>query len=338
MSDVNEIEDSSAPLIEHLAELRTRLIYSAIAFVVGMVIVFTVGGQVLDFLLGPIEKTMRDLGNPNPVMQYTAPQEYFFTLIRISMVGGFVLAFPVIAFQMWRFVAPGLYKNEKQAFLPFIIASPVLFLLGAAFAQYVVVPLAMNFFLGFADLPSVVTAYFAGEEVDQGIDIVFQGKVNESLDITLKMIIAFGLCFQLPVLLTLLGMAGLATAQGLRSMRKYAIVGILTVAALVTPPDVTTQVILFVVVYGLYEISIFLVAHVEKRREEKLRAEGLWFDDDEDEASASEPTEQPAPEEDDPLLREFDDEEAADLADAQDDDQAGGPDGSDGDDDPEKKS
>ncbi|MBV7409482.1 twin-arginine translocase subunit TatC [Maritimibacter sp. DP1N21-5] len=321
MSDTNEIEDSSAPLIEHLAELRSRLIYSVIAFLVAMVIVFTVGGQVLDFLLVPIEKTMRDLGNPNPVMQYTAPQEYFFTLIRISMVGGFCLAFPVIAFQMWRFVAPGLYKNEKQAFLPFLVASPVLFLLGASFAHFVVVPLAMNFFLGFADLPSVVAAYFSGEEAvnssGRGIEIVFQGKVNESLDITLKMIVAFGLCFQLPVLLTLMGMAGLATAPGLRSMRKYAIVGILVVAALVTPPDVTTQVILFVVVYGLYEVSIFLVAHVEKRREEKLRAEGLWFEDDDESAPARTPA---ASEEEDPLLREFDDEEAGDIADAEDDD------------------
>ncbi|MEJ2021798.1 MAG: twin-arginine translocase subunit TatC [Maritimibacter sp.] len=296
MSSTDEIEDSSAPLIEHLTELRDRLIRSVLAFVVAMVIVFAVASPVLDFLLMPIEKTMRALGNPNPVMQYTAPQEYFFTLIRISMVGGLMLSFPVIAYQLWRFVAPGLYKTEKEAFLPFLIASPALFLLGAAFAHFIVVPLAMSFFLGFADLPSVVSAYFTAEQgtglaeaaADRGIDIVFQGKVNETLDITLKMIVAFGLCFQLPVLLTLMGKAGLATAQGLRSTRKYAIVGILTVAALVTPPDVTTQVILFTVVYGLYEISIFLVARVEKQREAKLRAEGLWFeDDDEDEAPAA---------------------------------------------------
>jgi len=283
----SDIEDSSAPLVEHLAELRTRLIRAALAFVVAMVICFAVASPILDFLLIPIEKSMRALGNPNPVMQYTAPQEYFFTLIRISMVGGLALAFPVIAYQLWRFVAPGLYRNEKNAFLPFLIASPVLFLMGAAFAQYVVVPLAMTFFLGFADLPSFVGALVAnGGDVatatkDTGIDIVFNGKVNESLDITLKMIVAFGLCFQLPVLLTLMGKAGLATAHGLRSTRKYAVVGILTVAALVTPPDVTTQLILFVVVYGLYEISIFLVARVEKKRTEELRAAGV-LDEDED--------------------------------------------------------
>lgn len=304
MSQTDEIDDSSAPLIEHLAELRSRLIWSVVAFTVGMVICFSVGSYILDFLLMPIEKTMRDLGNPNPVMQYTAPQEYFFTLIRISMVGGLALSFPVIAYQLWRFVAPGLYRNEKNAFLPFLIASPALFLLGAAFAHYVVVPLAMTFFLGFADVPSLVAAYFSGQEAaavpetDTGIDIVFNGKVNETLDITLKMIVAFGLCFQLPVLLTLMGKAGLASSRGLRGTRKYAIVGILTVAALVTPPDVTTQVILFVVVYGLYEISIFLVARVERQKDAAAREEGVIG---EDESLFDDPEDF-----DDPLIAEFD--------------------------------
>jgi sec-independent protein translocase protein TatC len=309
MSATKDIEDSSAPLIEHLAELRTRLIYSVIAFLVGMIICFTFARAILDFLLIPIEDTMRDLGNPNPVMQYTSPQEYFFTLIRISMVGGFMLAFPVIGYQLWRFVAPGLYRNEKNAFLPFMIASPVLFLLGASFAHYVVIPLAMAFFLGFADLPSLVAAFAQGSEAavvpDTGIDIVFNGKVNETLDITLKMIVAFGFCFQLPVLLTLMGKAGLASSRGLRATRKYAIVGILTVAAVVTPPDVTTQVILFVVVYGLYEISIFLVAYVERQKDAAARAEGIIgedeslfdLDDGEDEEEF-----------DDPLMKEFDED------------------------------
>lgn len=336
MSNTDEIDESSAPLIEHLAELRTRLIRAVLAFIVGMVLCFSVGGYILDFLLIPIENTMRNLGNPNPVMQYTAPQEYFFTLIRISMVGGLALSFPVIGYQLWRFVAPGLYRNEKDAFLPFLIASPALFLLGAAFAQFVVVPLAMTFFLGFADLPSMFAAYISGDvadvPADKGIDIVFNGKVNETLDITLKMIVAFGLCFQLPVLLTLMGKAGLASAPGLRSTRKYAVVGILVVAALVTPPDVTTQVILFTVVYGLYEISIFLVARVEKKREAELRAQGLWFDDeDEDEEdegteddgqAADEPAKRPSardaaftPTEDDPLLKEFDEDDAAETGD-----------------------
>ena len=287
MSDA-EVENTSAPLIEHLTELRTRILKSLGAFIVAMMICFAFGSPILDFLLVPIENAMRSLGNPNPVMQYTAPQEYFFTLIRISMVGGLVLGFPVIAFQLWRFVAPGLYKQEKGAFLPFLVASPLLFLLGASFAHYVVVPLAMTFFLGFADIPSLMAAFVTGEGglegavESTGIDIVFNGKVNESLDITLKMIVAFGLCFQLPVLLTLMGKAGLVSAEGLGAVRKYAVVAILMLAAIVTPPDVITQVILFVVVYGLYEISIFLVRMVEKKREDELRADG-YYDDEEDE-------------------------------------------------------
>lgn len=296
MSATEDIDDSAAPLIEHLAELRTRLIRSVLAFIVGMVICFSFGSAILDFLLVPIEKTMRGLGNPNPVMQYTAPQEYFFTLIRISMVGGLAISFPVIATQLWRFVAPGLYKNEKNAFLPFIVASPALFLMGAAFAHYVVVPLAMQFFLGFSDAASYLTALVVeGDARKTGIDIVFNGKVNESLDITLKMIVAFGLCFQLPVLLTLMGKAGLVSTEGLRNVRKYAVVGILMLAALVTPPDVVTQLILFVVVYGLYEVSIFLVKRVETKREAQLRADG-YYDDIED----------------DPMMDEFDDDEPED--------------------------
>ena len=294
MSQADQIEDSSAPLIEHLRELRTRLIRSVLAFLVGMVLAFIVAEPLLQGLLGPIERTLRDLGDPAPIMQYTAPQEYLFTLFRISMVFGFALAFPVISFQMWRFVAPGLYRSEKGAFLPFLVASPFMFILGASFAHFVVTPLAMAFFLGFADVPSLVSGTLAraaemtgvslpeglaatkdAAGTDQGVQITFQGKVNESLDITLKFIIAFGLCFQLPVLLTLMGKAGLVSAPGLRSVRKYAMVGILVLAALVTPPDVITQVILFTVVYGLYEISIHLVARVERKREAQLRAEGL---------------------------------------------------------------
>jgi sec-independent protein translocase protein TatC len=207
------------------------------------------------------------------------------------MVFGFALSFPVIGHQLWRFVAPGLYKSEKGAFLPFLIASPFMFMLGASFAQFVVTPLAMQFFLGFADVASVFANLLQGTveearldvavvpETADGVKITFFGKVNESLDITLKFIMAFGLCFQLPVLLTLMGKAGLVTAEGLGGVRKYAMVGILVLAALVTPPDVVTQLILFTVVYGLYEVSIFLVARVEKKREAKLRADGYYDDE-----------------------------------------------------------
>ena len=298
MTAQDDIEDSSAPLIEHLAELRNRLIWSAAAFMIAMVLCFIVAEPILDFLLRPIEGAMRSLGNPHPVMQYTAPQEYFFTLVRISMVGGLALSCPVIGYQMWRFVAPGLYRNEKNAFLPFLLASPVLFVAGAVFAHYVVTPLAMAFFLGFADASSIVSAILPGltdttttvVEPNTGIDIVFQGKVNETLDISLKLIVAFGLCFQLPVLLTLMGKAGLVTSAGLAGTRKYAIVLILLVAALVTPPDVMSQMILFGAVYPLYEVSIILIRRIEKRREAELRAQGLWDDEEEADADTDEDT------------------------------------------------
>lgn len=284
----DEIDDSSAPLIEHLAELRTRLIWSALAFMVGMVICFTVAEPLLNFISQPIADVLRARGE-DPRLIFTAPQEKFFVLIRISVIGGLALSFPVIAYQLWRFVAPGLYKSEKNAFLPFIIASPALFLLGAAFAHFVVTPLAMNFFIGFSDAIPALANMIAGEgnfepgPESQELTTVFLGSVRESLDLSLKFIFAFGLCFQLPVLLTLMGKAGLVTGESLANMRKYAVVGILTLAALVTPPDVVTQVILFVVVYGLYEISIQLVRRVDRRREAKLREQGLWFEDEDEE-------------------------------------------------------
>ncbi len=285
----DDVDESSAPLIEHLTELRTRIMWSLAAFVVAMLACFFVAEPMLNFLVEPIAEILRNRGQ-DPRLIFTAPQEKFFVLFRISVLGGLALAFPVIAHQLWRFVAPGLYRNEKKAFLPFIVASPALFLSGAAFAHYVVTPLAMNFFIGFSDiLPSVTDLFATNGDVeavkDSDLTTVFLGSVRESLDISLKFIFAFGLCFQLPVLMTLLGMAGIVTAPSLRDMRKYAVVAILTLAAVITPPDVITQVILFTVVYLLYEISIFLVANVERRREARLRAEG-FYDDDEDAAEA----------------------------------------------------
>ncbi len=282
MTKTDEIEDSSAPLIEHLAELRTRLIHCVVAFLIGMIICFTVATPLFNFLTRPLCDVLAERGQDCGLI-FISPQEGFFVAIKVSLLGGFILAFPYIGMQMWRFVAPGLYKSEKNAFLPFMLASPFMFLLGASFAFYVVTPLAYDFFLGFQQFGA------EGEAVTEGataapLSVVFQGSAQEYLSLTIKFIVAFGLCFQLPVLLTLMGKAGLVTAEGLGSVRKYAVVAILVLAALVTPPDVITQVILFVVVYGLYEISIFLVARVEKKREEQLRADGYY--DDEEEADA----------------------------------------------------
>jgi sec-independent protein translocase protein TatC len=282
-TDADQVEASAAPLIEHLAELRTRLIRCVIGLLIGVLVVFFFAEGLLDFLVRPLAKILIEYGQ-DPTLIFTSPQEKFFALFRISFLGGFMLAFPLVAYQLWRFVAPGLYKNEKGAFLPFIIASPLLFLLGSSFAHYVVTPLAMRFFIGFADIIPAISGALTAGDADVVVDApepsyVILPSIRESLDLTLKFIFAFGLCFQLPVLLTLLGMAGIVSSQGLRDMRKYAVVGILVLAAVVTPPDVITQVILFTVVYMLYEISIWLVRMVEKKAEDRLREEGYYDDE-----------------------------------------------------------
>ncbi len=277
MSKTDEIEDSSAPLIEHLAELRTRLIHCVVAFLIGMIICFTVATPLFNFLTHPLCEVLNERGQDCGLI-FISPQEGFFVAIKVSLLGGFILAFPYIGMQMWRFVAPGLYRSEKNAFLPFMLASPFMFLLGASFAFYVVTPLAYDFFLGFQQFGAEGEAVVDGA-TSAPLSVVFQGSAQEYLNLTIKFIVAFGLCFQLPVLLTLMGKAGLVTAEGLGGVRKYAVVAILVLAALVTPPDVITQIILFVVVYGLYEVSIFLVARVEKKREEQLRADGYYDDE-----------------------------------------------------------
>lgn len=283
----DNIEDSAQPLIAHLTELRQRLIYSLLAFIVAMCLVFTVADKVFNFLAAPICTALAERGQECGLVMIKL-QEGFFVSINISFLGGFALSFPIIGYHLWRFIAPGLYRSEKSAFLPFLIASPVMFFIGAAFAYYVILPMAFVFFLGYQQGGGDVatTSETATQLAKAGI--LFQGSVQEYLGLTIKFIMAFGLCFQLPVLLSLMGKAGLVSSKGLGAVRKYAVVAILIVAAVATPPDVISQVTLFVVVYGLYEISIQIVKRIEINREARMRADGTWVEEDEDDPEMKE--------------------------------------------------
>lgn len=284
-----DIDSSSAPLLEHLTELRNRILYSLTAFVVAMLICFPFYREIFNFLTVPICHALADAGDACNLVMIKL-QEGFFVAIRISVMGGVAISFPIIAFQMWRFVAPGLYKQEKNAFLPFLIASPVMFIIGSTFAYYGVLPLAFRFFLTFQQSTAPV-AEVAADVVAQVADgnaaISFQGSMEQYLNLTTSFIMAFGLCFQLPVLLTLMGKAGLITSKGLIATRKYAVVLILILAAIATPPELMSQLLLFSAIYPLYEVSIFLIRRIEKKKEAELRAQGLWFEDDEDETEGT---------------------------------------------------
>ena len=279
MTQTDSVDDSSAPLIEHLKELRNRILYSLAAFAVCFIIGYLIWQPIFRFLSAPMCQVLADRGQECHLI-LVKMQEGFFVAIKIAVWGGFGMAFPIIAFQMWRFVAPGLYRNERNAFLPFLVASPVMFLIGATFAYYVILPFAFAFFLGFQDSFSADLIHGANMPKD-GLNVEFQGSVEAFLSLTMTFVMAFGLCFQLPVLLTLMGKAGLVSSKGLKATRKYAVVAILAVAAIVTPPDVFSQLILFSAIYPLYEISIFLISRFEREREAQARADGTWVDEDE---------------------------------------------------------
>jgi len=254
--DEAALEATKAPLMEHLLELRRRLIYALLSFAVCFGVCFGFSKEIFNFLTVPLHATTNHL-------IYTDLTEFFFTQIKIGMFGGACLGFPMIAGQIWAFVAPGLYKHEKRAFLPFLMWTPVMFALGATFVYYVMLPFFIRFF-GSYQVP-------ASSGV-MGIEL--QAKVSDYLNQVMTLIFAFGLTFQLPVLLSLLGRVGIVTTRALKDMRRYAYVGLFAVAAVFTPPDAFSMLCLAVPLVALYEVSVLCVTMIERGRlkEEAARA------------------------------------------------------------------
>jgi sec-independent protein translocase protein TatC len=256
-ADDKQVEESQAPLMEHLIELRRRLIWAIVAFFAAFLGCFYFAKQLFNLLVIPFKWAVQWAGLPHDKVEliYTAPQEFFFTQVKVAMFGGMLLAFPVIATQIYKFVAPGLYRNERKAFLPFLFASPILFLIGGALVYFFFTPMVMWFFLAMQQTGP-----------DSEVQISLLPKVSEYLSLIMTLIFSFGLVFQLPVVTSLLVRAGLLTEQGLKDKRKWAIVIAFVAAAILTPPDPVSQIGLALPTILLYEVSIFMARWIERGR------------------------------------------------------------------------
>ena len=287
--DEDEIEASRAPLMDHLIELRGRLVICVVAFVLGFILCFAFSEPLYIFLVKPFaaaaafHSAVGPGGHVSPLdlilgtaglkalpvvdgqmvnLIYTAPLEILFTKMKLAGFGAIVVTFPILAWQLYRFVAPGLYRNEKGAFLPFLLAAPVLFIMGAALVYFVMLPFVMWFSLG-------------QQVVGEGVSVALLPKISEYLNLVTALLLAFGLCFQLPIVMTLLGLAGIVSSKMMSEGRRYAIVAVVVVAAVVTPPDPISQIMLAIPLVLLYEVSIWCVRIIEMRRKKADAAEGL---------------------------------------------------------------